>query len=252
MCLEMLDEEALRHGVTRAAVAGLLSGEGVRTLAPSDPRFARSPGAAGWEYNGPVWTWLAGPVSYALTRYDRQDVSYPILRRMASLALGTGMAGTLPALVDPSQGGPKASLTGMSEFMRSMYQDYFGVRVDMAAGTFVLQPRLPVSLPAVQFTVFAGSSPIEVEYSRNADNTRLHLNAPALPKEMKVNLLWMMENGDAWRGSFHLKGGVPVAIVLGDDDAVLYGGESHGEFEGKRKLKGFSQRKDASDLSPVP
>jgi hypothetical protein len=69
---------------------------------------------------------------------------------------------------------------------------------------------------------------------------------------MKVNLLWMMENGDAWRGSFRLSGGVPVAIVLGDDDAVIYEGESRGEFEGKRKLKGLSQRKDAFDLSPVP
>ena len=252
MCLEMLDEEALRHGVTRTAVAGLLSPEGVRTLAPSDPRFARSPGAPGWESNGPVWTWLAGPLSYALTRYDRQDVSYPLMRRMAGLALGSGMAGTLPARFDPSPGGGKASLTGMSEFIRSIYQDYFGVRVDMAAGTFVLQPRLPASLPVVQFTVFAGSSPIEVEYSRNRENTRVHLNAPVLPKEMKVNLLWMMENGDAWRGSFRLRGGVPVAIVLGDDDAVIYQGESRGELEGKRKLKNFSQRKDALDLSPVP
>jgi hypothetical protein len=252
MCLEMLDEETLRHGVTRTAVAGLLSPEGVRTLAPSDPRFSRSPGAPGWAYDGPVWTWLAGPVSYALTRYDRQDVSYPLIRRMATLALSGGMAGTLPALLDPSLGGQKASLTGMSEFMRSVYQDYFGVRVDMAAGTFVLQPKLPASLSVVQFTVFAGSSPIEVEYRRTRENTRLHLDAPALPKEMKVNLLWIMENGDAWRGSFRLRGGVPVAIVLGDDDAVLFQGDSRGDLDGKRKLKGFSQRKDALDLSPAP
>jgi hypothetical protein len=39
---------------------------------------------------------------------------------------------------------------------------------------------------------------------------------------------------------------------LGDDDAVIYEGESRGELEGKRKLKNFSQRKDALDLSPVP
>jgi hypothetical protein len=252
MCLEMVDDEVVRHGVTRAAVAGLLSGEGVRTLAPSDPRFARSAGKAGWEYNGPVWTWLAGPLSYALTRYDRQDVSYLITRRMAALALGSGMAGTLPEMFDPSPAGQRASLTGMSEFIRSVYQDYFGVRVDMAAGTFVLQPKLPASLPMVQFTVYAGSFPIEVEYRKTRENTRLHLNAPALPKEMRVNLLWMMENGDAWRGSFRLRGGAPVAIVLGDDDAVLYEGDSRGEFEGKRKLKGFSQSKEAVDLSPAP
>jgi hypothetical protein len=104
----------------------------------------------------------------------------------------------------------------------------------------------------VQFTVYAGSFPIEVEYRKTSENTRLHLNAPTLPKEMRVNLLWMMENGDAWRGSFRLRGGAPVAIVLGDDDAVLYEGDSRGELEGKRKLKGFSQKKEAGDLSPAP
>jgi hypothetical protein len=252
MCLEMLDAESMRHGVTRAAVAGLISADGVRTLAPSDPRFARTPGLPGWEYNGPVWTWLAGPVSYALTRYDRQDVSYPITRAMARMALGSGMAGTLPAIMDPSPAGQTASLTGMSEFIRSIYQDYLGIRVDMAAGTFVLQPKLPASLSLVQFTVFAGSSPIDVEYRKSSENTRLYLNAPVLPKEMRVNLLWMMDKGDAWRGSFHMRGGRPIAIVLGDDDAVIYQGDSRGEFEGKRKLKGFSRRTEASDLSPAP
>ena len=252
MCLEMLDDEAMRHGVTHAAVAGLLSGDGVRTLSPADPRFARSAGPAGAEYNGPVWTWLAGPMSYALTRYDRQDVSYPVTRRMAAAALGTGMAGTLPALFDSSGRGGDASLSGMSEFIRSVYQDYLGVRVDLASGTFVLQPKLPAPLSVVQFTVFAGSVPVEVEYRKGSGNTRLYLNAPGLTGELKVSLIWMMDNGDAWRASFRLGGEVPVAIVLGDDDAVMYQGDSRGELEGKKKLKGFSRRSEASDMVPAP
>ncbi len=252
MCLEMLDEEAMRHGVTRAAVAGLFTPAGIRTLAPSDPRFRSSPGSPGAEYNGPVWTWLAGPVCYALTRYDRQDVSYPLTKAMALTALDSGMAGTLPAIAGGPNDGPRASLTGMAEFVRTMYQDYFGVRFDLASGTCVLQPRLPASLTLVQFTTYAGDVPVEVEYRKGPDNTRLYLNAPALPKEMKVSLLWMMDNGDAWRGTFRLQGGTPVAIVLGDDDAVIYRGESRGEFEGKRKLKGFSRRAESFDLSPAP
>jgi hypothetical protein len=252
MCLEMLDDEGMRHGVTRAAVTGLLTGEGVRTLARSDSRFVRSPGAEGWKYNGPVWTWLAGQASYVLTRYDRQDVSYPVTKMMARAALERGMAGTLPAIIDPPGTGPQASLTGMSEFIRSVYQDYLGVRVDLASGTFVLQPRLPASLSEVQFTVYAGSSPIEVEYMKGNESTRLYLNAPGLPRELKVSLLWGMENGDAWRGSFRLGGEVPVAIVLGNDDAVIYQGESRSELEGKRKLKGFSRKSEALDITPAP
>jgi len=67
-----------------------------------------------------------------------------------------------------------------------------------------------------------------------------------------VNLLWMMENGDAWRGSFRLRGGAPVAIVLGDDDAVLYEGRQPRGARREEKLKGFSQKKEAGDLSPAP
>jgi len=252
MCLEMLDDEAMRHGVTRAAVAGLLSGSGIRTLAPGDSRFVRAPGAEGWKYNGPVWTWLAGPASYALTRYDRQDVSYPVTKMMARSALVDGMAGTLPVIIDPPRTGAEASLTGMSEFIRSVYQDYLGVRVDLASGAFVLQPRLPASLSEVQFTVYAGSSPIEVEYKKGSESTRLYLNAPGLPGELKVSLLWGMDNGDAWRGSFRLGGEVPVAILLGSDDAVIYQGDSRGEIEGKRKLKGFSRKSEALDITSAP
>ncbi|HMK37767.1 MAG TPA: amylo-alpha-1,6-glucosidase [Bacteroidota bacterium] len=252
MCLDLLDDEALRHGVTHEAVKGLFSPLGVRTLAPSDPRFSASGGAPGREYNGPVWTWLAGPFSYALTRYDRQDVSYPIVRRMAGLALTTGMAGALPAMLDASAGAPEASLHGMSEFIRSVYQDYLGVRVDLSSGIFSLQPKLPASLSLAQFTVYAGNSPVEVEYRKNSENTRIYIDAPRLPSAMRVNILWMMESGDAWRGSVGLKAGAPVAIVLGDDDVVVYQGESKGEFRGKRKLKGFSRKAEAGDLTPLP
>ena len=252
MCLEMLDAESMRHGVTRAAVAGLYTRDGIRSLAPTDPRYVSAPGTPGWRYNGPVWSWLAGPVSYALTRYDRQDISYTLTHSMAAQALGRGMAGALPDILGSGVPAEGASLTGMSEFIRSVYQDYLGVRVDMASGTIAIQPKLPQALSLVQFTAYAGNFPIEVEYRKNGEKTRLYMYGAALPKELKVSLLWVMDNGDAWRGSFRLKGGNPAAVVLGDDDAVIYQGDSRGEFEGKRKLKGFSRKSEALDLSPAP
>lgn len=252
MCLEMLDAESMRHGVTRAAVGGLYTPDGIRTLASSDPRYASTPGTPGWKYDGPAWSWLAGPFSYALTRYDRQDVSYTLTHSMAVRTLGRGMAGALPDILGTAAPEERASLTGMAEFIRSVYQDYLGVRVDMASGTIAIQPKLPQALSLVQFTAYAGSFPIEVEYRKNGEKTRVYMYAAGLPKELKVTLLWVMDSGDAWRGSFRLKGGTPAAIVLGDDDAVIYQGESRGDFEGKRKLKGFSRKAEAADLSPVP
>jgi len=249
MCLESLDDEAMRHGVTREVVAALCTPDGVRTLAAADPRAARGAGG-GRDYNGPVWTWLTGPLTYAVTRYDRQDVTFPMAGRLASLALRRDMAGALPAMLDPGPAGKRASLAATAEFVRSMYQDYLGARVDMAAGAIVLQPKLPPSLTLVQFTLNVGGAPLEVEYRRGAESTRLYLSGPSLAREMKVNVIWMMANGDAWRLAFRLRGGSPVAIEAGDDDAVIYKGESKAEFEGKRKLRGFSQRAEAADLTP--
>jgi len=251
MCLESLDDETMRHAVTREAVAALLTPEGVRTLAAADPRAARGSGEA-HAFNGPVWTWLAGPLTYAVTRYDRQDLAFPLTARLASLALRRDMAGTLPAMLDPGPAGKRASLGAMAEFVRSIYQDYLGARVDMAAGTIILQPKLPEALTLVQFTLNVGGSPVEIEERVGKENSRLYLNGPSLPRDMKVNVLWMMPNGDAWRLSFRLKGGLPAAVEMGDDDAVMYRGESKADFEGKRKLRSFSQRTEAADLAPAP
>ena len=251
MCMESLDDETMRHAVTREAVTALCTPDGVRTLAATDPR-AVAHGGAGSPYNGPVWTWLTGPLTYAVTRYDRQDVTFPLARRLASLALRDGMAGALPERLDPAPAGKDASLDGMAEFVRSVYQDYLGARVDMPAGTIILQPKLPASLTLAQFTLNAGGAPVDVEYRTGPENARLYLSGPSLPREMKVNVIWMMPNGDAWRLAFRLKGGLPVAVVAGDDDAVIYRGESKADFEGKRKLHGFSQRAEAADLTPLP
>lgn len=251
MCLEMLDEEAMRFGVTHMMAISLLRPEGVCSLAPSDPHYQRSSsGAPEAPYNGPVWTWLAGPATYALTRYDRQDVSYRLTKFMARLSLSADLAGTLPAMLDPAPAGERASLAAMAEFIRSVYQDYLGVRVDLAGGSLVLQPKLPLELSDVDFTVYAGRSPIDIEYRRRSQDTRVVLQASGLPKDLRVSLLWMMDDGSAWRGSFMLHAGTPAVIVLGDDDALLYQGDQRGEFEGKRKIKGFSQRKEAAGLTP--
>ncbi|HXX62587.1 MAG TPA: amylo-alpha-1,6-glucosidase [Bacteroidota bacterium] len=251
MCMELLDEEAMRFGVTHMTATSLLLPQGVCTLAPSDPRYHVSPaGLAESRFNGPVWTWLTGPVTYILTRYDRQDVSYRLTKYLARVALSEDLAGTLPDMLLPAPEGERASLAAMAEFIRSVYQDYLGAHLDLAAGTIAIQPKIPSELSEVDFTVYAGRSPIDIEYRRRTQDTRVVLQASSLPKEMRVSLLWMMDDGSAWRGSFSLHAGVPAVISLSNDDALLYQGEQRGELEGKRKLKGFSQSKEAMNLAP--
>ena len=245
MCLEMLETERMRSEVTRTTVLNLLHPHGVATRAGHPP-----PGAG--LYEGPVWTWLMGPVTYALTRYDRQDLSYQVTGAMARRVLTEGMAGTLPAIAADGPAGTHASLTGMAEFVRALYQDYLGLRVDLAANTLTIQPKLPDAFTEVDFTVYAGVHPIHGSLTRSREEGRIRLEAPDLPGGMKVNFLWMMDGGDAWRGTAQLRNGVPWTLVVNAGDVVLFHGDQKAECDAKRHLKNFSQRTAAAGFGFAP
>jgi hypothetical protein len=203
-------------------------------------------------YDGREWTWLIGPVTYAVTRYDRQDLMYPVTRAFARRVLTGGMAGTLPALSDPGAGGMLASLTGMAEFVRTVYQDYLGLRVDLAAKTLTIQPKLPDAITRAEFTVYAGPHPIHGSLTQTPEEGRIRLDAPDLQDALKVSFVWMMANGDAWRGTARLRSGTPMTLVVTPRDVVLFQGDQKGECDAKRQLKKFSQRASAAEFAIVP
>jgi hypothetical protein len=234
LSFEMLESEPMRLGVAREAVGSLMRPYGIVTRAE---RGADAPA-----YEGAAWTWLAGPVIYALTRYDRSDLAFPLTRSLARCALAEDMAGTLPEMFTPAPSGLRASLTGMAEFLRTMYQDYLGLRVDLAARTLTVQPKLPDHLTNADFTVRAGTYPVTGRFSRTNDGERMELQADLLPSPLRVSFIWMMRNGDAWRGTTDLTAGIPLTIVFGADEATLFQGDRKMEIEGKRLLKKFSQR----------
>jgi glycogen debranching enzyme len=240
LSFEMLESEQMRFGVAREAVGSLMHPYGVVTRAG---RGAEAPA-----YEGAAWTWLAGPVIYALTRYDRSDLAYPLTRFLARSALAADMAGTLPEMFAPAPSGRRASLTGMAEFLRTMYQDYLGLRVDLAARTLTVQPKLPDHLTNADFTVRAGTYPVTGRFSRTMDGERLELQADRLSSPLRVSFIWMMLNGDAWRGTTDLNAGIPLTIVFGADEATLFQGDRKIEIEGMRLLKKFSQRGAAKEF----
>ena len=241
MCLEILEQESMRFGVVRQAARTLMSPMGVATLSP-----AAADGAT--LFDGKVWSWLAGPVTYALTRYDRQDLSYRMARSMARCVLNEGMAGTLPEILPPGSGGSDASLTGMAEFMRSIYQDYLGLRVDFTTKTLTIQPKLPDDMTEAEFTVYAGSHPIDGTLRRTHGEGRIILRAQDLPEPMKVSFLWILENGDAWRGAVSLAAGKDLTLIFTDDAAMMFLDAKEAKMTGARHLKKFSQRESSSDL----
>jgi hypothetical protein len=231
LCLEMAENAAMRVKVTRTAVARLLTPEGVRGY----------PG-------GPVWTWLTGPMTYALTRIDRPDLARDLLRSMARRMLTSGIVGALPDQIGAGVPGPMVSLRGTAEFVRTINQEVLGIRVDLASGDLTVSPKLPDEWTDVGFSAAVGEARVIGSYRRGIEGDRVRFFASDIPRSMRVVFMWILPNGDAWRGAVTLHPGVPLELVMKGDDIVAFQGEKEGAPESKRLLRHFSQHDTMRDM----
>jgi glycogen debranching enzyme len=249
--LEIIGSEVIQQSMIRGLINRLVYQHGFGTLDHRDQRFHAYASLDESMFDGPIWTWLAGQLAYTLSRYDRQDFSYRIMESMVKQVLRKGMVGALPAMMDvlprpgmsePEGGGSPASLTAMAEFVRAFYQDYMGLRLDAASNQFYVQPKLPDHLTMVDFTVRLGSHPILGRLERGKETSRIILTAPTIARDLRVGFFWMLDNGDAWRGSTMLSPKAPLTIAIGPDDVIPFHGEKRTAMIGQRKLRQFSQR----------
>jgi glycogen debranching enzyme len=265
-CLELVGSERVAQNMIKTIVNTMVYPWGVGSLGRRDERFTpyaelhKAHSVEEALYNGPVWTWLAGQLTYALTRYDRQDFTFKITTQLVHQILDRDMAGTLPAAfeaqprpgeLEPRAAGLRASVTGMAEFIRSFYEDYLGIRVDASSNLISLEPKLPEELTKVDFTVYSGAHPINGQYMCGGSPSRIILHAPDLLEPMKLRFLWMMKSGNAWKVSTVLRPNVRSTFVIGEDDIVAYEAERATELKSKQKLKGFSRRSQFAGIDFV-
>jgi glycogen debranching enzyme len=260
--LEVLGDEQVQQTMIRDLTRSLLYPHGPGTLAASEPGFTcyvtGSQPSADEVANGPVSTYLLGQVTYALTRYDRGDLSYTATRFLAVRALSDGMVGAIPEYLEvrPRPGetevrsaGFDASLAGMAEFLRAMYQDYLGIHIDSPSMTLRTEPKLPDEFSEVAFTVFSGRCGIQGTYHRTvAGEDRLTLLAPELPGPLQWQFTWLMKGGDAWKGAVTVLAGEQVTIVMNADKITAYRGSEEISLIDHWKLKGFSRKDDIAGL----
>ncbi len=253
--LEILGNEAVQQKMIRDIVTTMVYPHGVGTLASTDPAFRSS--AGGSLYNGLVWTWLTGQAVYALTRYDRADLAYRMTRHLALRSLSADVVGAIPQAMEvfepPGEGFPRAaglqaSAAGMAEFVRSVYQDYLGIRVDAPSNLIRCDPKLPPEINEADFTVFSGVHPLHGSYRRGEDVSRITMTMPDITSPMRLNFVWVMKNGDAWRGGASLVPGVTLRIVMSADEVLAYQGDRQVPVEDQWKMKDFSRAKEIAGL----
>ncbi|MGB2957612.1 MAG: amylo-alpha-1,6-glucosidase [Bacteroidota bacterium] len=271
LCLELLPSELVYQTMLRDVITNLLYPHGVGTLGSASKEFKAYMGLSGRysageaQYNGPVATWLLSPMVYALTRYDRQDFSYPLTERMVRHILEEDMAGTLPEMFEvlarpgeehPVAAGLRSFAPATAEFIRSFYQDYLGITTDGISQALVISPKLPSHLEYVDCTVFVGASPVHVRYQVGEAISRVALEQSGGKEKISVNFIWPMKSGDAWRGSIKLPEEGVLRLVFSAEDAVAFHGDEGVAITGKWNLRGFSRRNEFTDLRlaapPVP
>ena len=263
LCLDLLPSELLQQTMLRELITHLLYPHGVGTLSSTSEGFTPYMDVSGRysageaQYNGPVATWLLSPMVYALTRYDRQDFSYPLTERMIRHVLEEEMAGTLPEMFEvlprpgeerPRAAGLRSYAPATAEFIRSFYQDYLGITTDGISRALVISPKLPEHLQHVDCTVFVGSTPVHLQYQIGEAVSRIVLEQPAGEGEINVNFIWPMKSGDAWRGSVRLPQEAILRLVFSAEDAVAFHGEEAVAIAGKWNLRGFSRRNELTGL----
>jgi predicted glycogen debranching enzyme len=120
-----------RRAVVDACAAELLTSAGLRSLAPSDPRFVAhyggSPASRDAAYHqGTVWTWLLGPFAVAHARvYGDPSVARSFLRPLSDRLFdgGLGSLGEIADGMPPFDGrGAIAQAWSVAELLRAWHE----------------------------------------------------------------------------------------------------------------------------------
>jgi hypothetical protein len=167
-----------------------------------------------------------------------------------------GMVGALPAYLPVASGvnltrqekREDASLTGMSEFVRCVYQDFLGIRVDAPSSVIWCEPKLPPEIHDAEFTVFMGSHSVQGSYHRGNDHARMSLSLSDVPRPVRWRFIWMLDNGDAWLGSITVRPNTAVTLIVAERGVMAYEGEREVGLDEQWAISRLSRKNEALSL----
>jgi hypothetical protein len=258
LALDGIESERAQQALLRRSVAGLLYPQGPGTLVKTGHGFLRHPaGEVSRSTDGAVIPWLLGAFTYGLTRADRQDLAYGITRGLAVRSLERGMVGAIPEAMTAGNDGEEsrdsaeqgASLLGAAEFVRSVYQDYLGIRIDAPSSVLRCEPKLPPEIRSADFSVYMGSHLITGSYQRIGATGRMDLKLSDVPRPVKWRFIWMLENGDAWVGAVRLQPGTSATVVFTKNDMLVYQDGQERKPEEAWCIRGFARSKELGDMT---
>jgi hypothetical protein len=210
--------------LARTLAADLAYPWGVATRPQSDTLFHPFVEAPAYyspddaRFNGPVWTWLNGPLIALMAETGAADRAYELLEREAALVVNGDVVGAIPDVLDahpraddaePAAGGAPVQPWSLAQFITNAYRDFAGIR-SVRPDTVLLEPHLPAAWgeTTTRFRMGGGWVNVTMAQSEGALDVRL---APEglLPEGAAVRVR-----------AFGLEKAVPVAVMQGDTLAV--------------------------------
>lgn len=266
-CIDMPLPEDIRENIVRTVIDSLVFPYGTSTLSQSDSNFHPFHEDPPYYvkdaayHNGTVWTWLNGQVTYAATRYDLQNVVFPVAMNSVHQILHRGCVGTLSELLDahprkkdnePKLSGTFSQAWSLAEFIRSFYQDYLGVSIDVSSNLIRINPKLPHEITTATFSQRIGKGSVTIHYAAQGDTMHVTVTPVGLTKVYHVSYLYVFDNGNAVSAPVELSPNIVLRLVHTDSTLTIYRngvGVSFGPNNSKIFLKNFSDKKNFPSIA---
>ena len=125
--------------------------------------------------------------------------------------------GTLDALPRPGETEPRLSGTvsqawNLAEFVRNVYDDYLGIRIERLTHRIVLRPHIPRALGIVQTSFRIDGRILGITAGKIDDTVSVTMSFPHLDRPYAVEVILPNDRGEEFSTSFALSATGEVAV----------------------------------------
>ena len=99
----------------------------------------------------------------------------------------------------------------------------------------------------MDLTIQFGTEPIWLLYRMEAEKSELIVKREGGEREIVLNVLWTMPNGNAWRGSTRVPPRETTRVAFTADDMTVRKGAEAADVTGRWNIKAFSRAKEFGD-----
>jgi glycogen debranching enzyme len=224
-------DSATRAAMVHAVASQLTYHYGVASLAQTDSGFYPFhqyppfyPKDAAY-HNGTVWTWLQGRLISELCRYQLADSGFVLTMNAVHQILDRGAVGTQSELLDalprPGEAEPRLSGTvsqawNLAEFVRNVYDDYLGVRIERSTHRILLHPHWPRALGPGRAAFTIDGRQLRIATEKAGDTLKMMIAFPQSDRPYAFDIALPNDQGEEFSTSFALAAKTEVHLQLRD------------------------------------